>query len=308
MKNEITTNPITQLKAMLDTKGEIDLTVMNFSERLQKFQDFEVKANANLILFSQHILSQMPEGTTLLPIPIFPKKQDAWRGADASKMQLKSGHVEPSAEFIIELGNLAGANLEKVFEGEVSVDGIIYFQVLYDACITLPSGVEIRVKGEGKSQQLYNYFTNNETGVVTKKIQAHTFESTRKKAKRNALKELFKIRTSMPEEEFDRPWVLLRPVYHAGVSEKTDRLISKNEKSSAKAVESLYGSHQVIEVKKEDGELNVSQITTALTTVETIEALEALGKEISEMRLTQTERDSLVITYKNQRTLLKGGV
>lgn len=287
-------NPIEKLGSLLDENGEMDLAKLQLGARMQKFLEFRQQVNANLPLWETNLLTQFPEGTTLLPMPVYPAKSDAWRGSDAKAMKLKEGHVEPSADFIIKLGNLLGIELEKDFEGVTEESGTKMYACRYNAYLTLPNGARLAVMGEGKDQELY-------TGSGSK--QAHIAESTRKKAKRNAIKCLLGIPTSMPEEEFDRPWILLRPIFHEGVDPATDRIIAEQKQQAETDKKQLY---QTIDVQAEaQGDGSIEEIVAHIKAVTTMAQLEELVKAAGDVKKTEAERKQVVQAYQEQKTFIE---
>lgn len=288
------------LKPMLNAQGELALGELMIAERMAQFAAFQAASNCNLPMWSTNLLTQFPAGTTLLPLPLIPQRRDAWRDADARAMKLKDGHVEPSADFIIQLGNLAGVRLDKVFEGPIELDNIKMYSVRYIASLRLPSGEILTTPGEeGKDQALY-------TGQGT--MQAHIAESTRKKAKRNAIKCLLGIPTTLLAEEFDRPWIILRPVFRAGVSAEADAIIAEQKALNAVTTQRLYGelpaSAQTVDVSASamrDGELDANGMIIALQGAASLPDLDALAGQIEDMRLTGGERKALAAAYKRRK-------
>lgn len=293
--NLIPINPLEALKPMLNEKGEMELASLQLGERMAKFQEFSQKANCNLPLWETNLLTQFPEGTNLLPMPIMPTALDAWRGEDARKMKLKEGQVEPSADFVIKIGNLLGIRLTKIFEGVTEDTGTKMYSCRYNAALTLPNGAVLTVEEEGKDQELF----------TASGKQAHIIESTRKKAKRNAIKALLGIPTSMPEALFDRPWVLLRPVFHAGISTETDRIIAQQQEQTEQNQKLLY-AQKPIDIQAEEV-VSVEELTAAIETANTKAELDVVGKRIRTARLTGDERTQLSGKYKARNTLLETG-
>lgn len=297
-----TVSALATLKPMLNERGELALGDLMIAERMAQFAEFQEASNCNLPMWSMNLLTQFPPGTTLLPLPLMPSKRDAWRDADAKAMKLKEGHVEPSADFIVQLGNMAGVRLDKVFEGVIEMDSAKMYSVRYVASMRLPNGEILTTPGEeGKDQAFYN-----QNGV-----QAHIAESTRKKAKRNAIKCLLGIPTTMLAGEFDRPWIILRPMFRAGVSNETDAIIAEQKALNEITTRKLYGelpaSGQTIDVLAspgDDGEVGVNDMVLAMQGAETIDDLTALAGQIEEMRLTGGERKALMVAYKQRRDAL----
>ena len=288
-------NPLAALSPMLNAHGELDWSNLQMGERLQGFMDFVSKANCNLPLWENNIFAQFPAGTTMLPIPVIPGHLDAWRGADAKKMGLKEGMVEPSADFHIKLANVLGIQLRQVFAGVTNDTGVDMYSVRYNAYLTLPNGAVLSVEDEGKDQCLYN----------SGGLQAHIIENTRKKAKRNAIKALLGIPTSMPEKDFDRPWVVLRPVYHEGVSAETDRIIAEQRTISEENTRRLYG-RPTVDVTAQRGP-DISELQQAIEAAQTLPELEVAQKRIAASRLTGDERAQLGSLFKTRKQLLDTG-
>ena len=300
------------LESLINANGEIDFDGVSWGERIQKYMDFEQNCNFNLVNFAENILSQIPPGTKLIPIPVIPTLDDCWHGDAARDMKLKEGHVAPKADFIIKLGNLQGCVLK---QNEPKIDhttGTAMYEVTYNAGFTLPNGTDIFVEGEGKMQELYTTYKNQDGSP---KKQAHVSESTKKKARRNAIKNLNKIPTSMEKEKFLRPWILLRPVFTPGVSTETDRLLARQQGFSNDAAKMLYSnpdqpSQAVIDVavQKESGEVEVTipYMMEMIREASTEVVLNALSPVLANMRLTTAERKTLSDAFKAQQSLIKG--
>lgn len=300
------TNPMEGLKPFLNDKGEMDIANLQFGERMAAFQSFMERSNCNLPLWATNLLTQFPAGTTLLPMPVYPQKKDAWRGDDAKKMQLKPNHVEPSADFIISLGNLVGITLKKVFEGVVDVDGRKVYSVRYNAHLMLPNGAILTAEEEGKDQSML---------TSSGSLQAHIAESTRKKAKRNAIKALLCIPTSMEEAEFDRPWVMLRPVFHEGVSGGTDRIIAEQRRISDHAKQMLFGpgpsnsGAQVIDVTpRELGEVAPADIVARIQAAQSVQELDEIVKASADVPKTEAQRKEITQAYKDRKSFIDGAI
>ena len=183
--------------------GELDFSSLDFEGRLAKFQEFKNSSNVNLVMLEQSILSQIPKGVTLVPIPIIPDTSDAWTEEKVTGKRSPDGpRVEPSAEFLLKMANYLGIKLTQTFCGVVKDTGTEMFEILYTASMRLPNGEIISVENVGKAQQL-------RTSAGTQ--QAHIKESTDKKAKRNAVKAFLNLPTMMSKADFERPWVLFRP-------------------------------------------------------------------------------------------------
>lgn len=289
------TNPVEALKPLLDANGELDLQALQFGERLQKLQAFLAESKYNMPLLEANILSQMPKGSSFVPIPVIPTKADCWHGDDARKMKLKEGHVEPSANFNIKLANMLDIKLVEVFAGVTNDTGSPMYAVRYNAGLQLPNGELLTAENEGKDQELYN--------SVGK--QAHIVESTRKKAKRNAIKNLLNIPTSMPEEEFLRPWILLRPVFRPGISEETDAIIASRQIKSEEAKAMLYGGKAV---DPQAGEVtDIKALFAAIESAQNLDELMAAQKRVAAARITSDERLQLGAAHKARKHYLETG-
>ena len=293
---QLVKNPMEALKSLLNADGELDFQNMNISDRLTQFADYAARSNCNLPLWESNLLTQCPIGTTLVPLPIFPKKQDAWRGEDARKMKLKDGYVEPSADFLLRIAAMLDIKLVKVFEGVTNDTGSAMYECKYNAYLMLPNGTLLSVEGEGKAQELYN----------SQGKQAHIQESTRKKAKRNAIKALLGIPTSMLEEDFDRPWVLLRPVFRAGLSDQTDAILADQKALADRSREMLFPTNKV-DVAASESTPSFEELKAALESANTPEELEAVRKRLAAAALTGDIRAQLRVIYKARKTLLETG-
>ncbi len=275
------------LAPMLDAKGELQLSNLQLGERLQQFIEFRESSNCNLPLWDSAILSQFPAGTTLVPIPIVPSKEDAWYGKDAANMKLKEGHVEPKADFILRLGNIAGVILEKFTEG-LNEDTKLW-ACRYNAQLQLPNGEWLSIQDEGKDVEAFNNDGSK---------KAHVVESTRKKAKRNVVKNLLGIPTSMPEAEFYRPWIILKPIFRQGVSAETDQIIAERKQLTSAAAGALYGGPQTIDVQAEphadaDGQLTVEGAKHLINNTNNLTDLEQVRVALGEVHGTSAQLKEL---------------
>lgn len=288
-------SPLEELKPLLNADGALELSNLQIGERVQQFIEFREKCNFNLPLWDTAILSQFPPGVALVPVMVLPSKSDAWQGEDAKKMKLKEGHVEPTADFILKLGNIAGVRLEKIFEG-INPDTRLW-SCRYNAMIQLPNGEWLTIQDEGKDQEAFN----NDGSP-----KAHVSESTRKKAKRNVVKNLLGIPTSLPEAEFNRAWVLLKPVFNPGHAD-TDRIIAENKAIADKAKAKLYGD--AIDVKAlAPGEQGVDDVLNLFKNASDLNALEAIAKAAADMPKTESQRKALAQVYTERKAALSGEV
>lgn len=288
-------DPMQQLKPLTNENGELQLPD-NIGLRMQAFYDWQAQLDCNLVQWETALLTEAPAGTTLIPIPLKPGPRDAWRGEDARKMKLRDGEVEPSAEFLIKMAQILGIELEKVFEGVDESTGTKMWDVQYVARITLANGTVLEAPPAGKSQELY-------TGQGQK--QAHIKENTEKKAKRNAIKGLLGIPTTLPEAMFDRPWVLLRPVWKPGVSDDADRIIAEQQCRRDDARALLYSGKSVDLIA--ENAVNVDDLRKALEAVQTPDELEAVRKRLAAANLPSDVRLQLGATYKQKAKLFETG-
>lgn len=289
----VSLSPMDALKPLLNANGELELTTLEMGPRVQAFIEFRDKCNFNLPLWDTAILSQFPPGVSLVPVLMVPAKGDAWRGDDAAKMKLKPGHVEPSADFILKLGNIAGVYLDKIHEG-INQDTKLW-SVRYNAKIQLPNGEWLTIQDEGKDSDAFN----NDGSP-----KAHVAEATRKKAKRNVVKNLLGIPTSMPEAEFDRAWVILKPVFRPGDPE-TNRIIADRRRMAEQSSASLYNG-QTIDVPaqkvNEEGQLNAEGAKGLIRAATSLAALAEVEKALPAVAMTGEERriiGALLITKKD---------
>lgn len=280
-------SPLDALKPLLNENGELELGNLQIGERVQQFIAFRDACNFNLPMWDTAIVTQFYPGMKLVPIPVIPARDDAWHGDDAKKMKLKEGHVEPKADFILKLGNIAGVILEKCGPEGINEDNGLW-SCRYNAKIQMPNGEWLVIQDEGKDQSPYN----NDGSKA-----AHVSESTRKKAKRNVVKNLLGIPTSMPEPDFYRPWIILKPVYEAGVSIEADRIIAERKAISDRAAGQLY-SGQTIDVKPEpvankDGEVSAASMKTRIREAKSAAELNELKQVLGAMSMTNEERKLL---------------
>lgn len=274
---------INHLKPLMDDKGMIDLSKLDFVGRIQALEAFEEKANANLICFQENIMSQLAPGTTFVPMVVIPKADDIWDEDAAKKIGCKTGLSEVKADFIIAIGQRAGVQLKKVYDGPRVLDGVKMYSVRYNAFILQGDGVPLMVEDVGKDQPMYN-----STGLA-----AHIVESTTKKAERNAICKLLQIKKIMDLKTFNRPWLILRPVF-------TDPTIQDEIKQlgdRAKAL--LYDNTQTIDVDAEPM-ADVESLKTAIGEASSPDDFEVLRKKLAASRLNTDERTELGVLYKQK--------
>ncbi len=277
---------LTQIKSMIpmNESGEIDFSSMDYSARIEAFMNFQENCNANLVMFQENVLTQLANGTTFVPMVVVPKADDLWDDTASKAIGCKPGETELKADFIISLGQKAGVTLKKAFEGPVELDGCTMYQVRYNAFVVQGDGVPLVVEEEGKDQNLYN-----KGGM-----QAHVVESTRKKAKRNAIAEALSIKKIMKREDAQRPWLILRPIFR-------DPAILEEQKRLGDSVKAqLYGAGSAV-VDVDYKYADVSVLRDDLMGAETLEALEIVGKRVAASRLTGEERAELGAVFKQRR-------
>ncbi len=275
--------PIGHLKSMMNDKGELDFSNIDFSERIARFDEFEKQANANLVFFTDNIFAQLAPGTTFVPIPLLPKAHDVWDDAAAKKIGCKDGETELKADFIMSIGQRLGVQLKKVFEGTRDIDGKMHYSFRYNAFITTGDGVIIMVEDVGKDVPLYN----------TNGVAAHIVESTQKKAQRNAVCALLKIRKIGSKEDFLKPWILLRPVF------RDEQILAQQAQIANQAKALLFdNTPQVVDVERES---DFESIREAIAEASSDDDFEIIRKRMNEARLTSDERAQLGVMGKQKK-------
>jgi len=278
---------LSALKPLLDSKGEINIASMDFSDRLTSFAQFIDNADFNAILLEQNILSQLPVGASMIPLVVFPKASDAW---EMSKI-LGSSHpdnankVMPSADFYIKIASLLNIKLQQDQACVVTDTGQPMYSIRYTAYLTLPDGSILSVNDEGKDQELYN-----KNG-----IQAHIVENTRKKAKRNAIKALLAMPTVMDRDQFMMPFVLFRPVFRPE-SEEARAIIADLKAFSDAATSRLYSRPSI--TLTEDSGASFEDLREAMEQAADMDALAVVSKRVRAATINGDQRAQLAALYK----------
>lgn len=289
--HEIMKAPLDVLSELCGADGELTFLGETMFKRIKQFQAVVEKTEANLPLWETCIFQNVPAGTKVIPVPVFPKPSDAWT-AETTRIKYRDGEVEPSADFLLRLANTMGVKLVQTFAGIVEGPPPMY-SVRYNATLLLPSGQVLAVENEGKDVSPYN---NDGT------LQAHVVEATRKKAKRNAIKALLGLPTTMPAAEFNRPWIVLRPEFTPGVSAETDALIEIQKQLIAQSQRLLLaGSPDEVSAAA------IDDLKSLVESADTLDALKTVGKSFAQARLTTAERAELEIAYRARKTLLETG-
>lgn len=271
---------------MLNGAGEIEFANLPLAERIDRFIEFRETANCNLPLGETIVLSKMAPKTTFVPLVVIPTLADCWYGPDARKIKAPEGHVVPSADFYIRLGQLAEAGLAPLFEGPNDDTGTIMYRVRYIAYLTLPDGSPLLAEDEGKDQEMYN--SNGK--------QAHIVENTRKKAKRNAIKSLLGLKTTMPQEEFLRPWIILRPVF------RDEGILADKKAMSDYSRSLLFNRARAIETR---ASVDIEPLRASIASAVTLHELEAIGKQIQASGVTTEQRAILGADYRAKKAALE---
>lgn len=224
---------------------------------------------------------------------MIPTKQDAWRGDDAKKMKLKDGMVEPSADFLIRVASTLGVQLRELYAGPDDSSGVKMYSVRYNAYLLMPNGAMLSAENEGKDQCM---FTDNG-------MQAHIIENTRKKAKRNAIKALLGLPTTMLETDFDRPWIALRPVFTPGVSDETDAIIADQDRLNQESRAKLYADSAS---QTPQPVTDLTALKDELNRITNIEALEVFGKKLALVPMTSADTAEMRALFKGRRRFVQG--
>ncbi len=275
--------PLGHLKSMMNDKGELDFSNMNYSERIARFQKFEEEANANLVFFADNIFAQIAPGTTYVAIPVLPKAHDVWDDKAAGKIGCAVGETEIKADFVLSVGQRLGVQLKKVFEGTRDIDGKAHYSFRYNAFLTTGDGAVIMVEDVGKDVPLYN----------SSGLAAHIVESTQKKAQRNAVCALLNIRKIGKKEDFLKPWILLRPIF------RDEQILAEQARISNNAKALLFdNTPQVVDVERES---DFESIQEAIGEASSDDDFEAIRKRMNAARLTGDERAQLSAMGKQKK-------
>lgn len=283
---------------LLDANGHINLLTTDFFKRLEIMQELLENASFNAVMLEHNLLVELPAGAGMRPMPVFPKVSDGWTKADGGDLPVGPGLIMPSALFYEKLAIAAGARVTITSESVVElIPGQPHYKVVCSASLLLPSGEVLEVQGEGKSQPLLTKYGT---------IQAHIEESTRRKAKRNAIKVLFGLPTIMAEADFMRPWIVFRPVFDAATAgDKVRAIIARRDKESNEAVAQLYGPDTAAPVAAGDATLtNLRQRLNAATTTADVNAI---GRELARIPMGEEQRAEVRREYHERLQRIKTG-
>lgn len=223
----------TSENSILLSNGEINprAYITDPLKKLEALREKFPKEKYNIVMFSQFLMNQLPEGITLHPQFIEITDEDLWDEKNAAEVKLKPGQVMIKSEKIINIGQAVGIRLEKVVEEEISLNKVPHLRILYVASLTLPDGTKIESPPVGKCLPIIN-----QNG----KVQAHIHESVDGKAKRNAIKHLLSIPTAMEKAEAKKMWMCVRAVAKEG-SVQSENKVKTVEGAATVATSNLYG-------------------------------------------------------------------
>lgn len=213
-----------------------------------------------------------------------------------------------SANAISRIAQAAGIKLERVTDDVISASktdekGNVYnynvLRIEYKASMMLPDGTVIEEVG-GK-EEIYT------------PGHGHGREKIDTKARRNALKRLMNLPTTMDRDEVKKPMVVFKTLFQRGG--QVDHVVDAMEASQGKAVAALYGTTAVQDPAIIDVEPNnphgvetvgddISSYVDAMARATTIEELKAVGEDIAATDVTQEAHDKLVEAYKARQVEL----
>lgn len=283
---------------LVNSKGEIDISNWDFKSRIEAFEKQFPRDQYNIVMWDQHILSQIAPGTSMVPQYINPSMEDCWHGEDAKKMQLRPGQVEPKADFWIRIGNAAGVKLTQHSSEEIEIGGKKHLQILYIASMELPDGTIMFSEPVGKAMPVH---------TSSGSLQAHLFESVDKKAKRNAIKALLNFPTTMSEEQFKKPFIAAKVIYRPGIDETTDKLLAARQARTEAAIQQLYPHRATVDVQAHATPISVENFIQRIQEAQNLGDLNKIGAEIAKVQMTGEQRKELLNAFKARKTLLETG-
>lgn len=271
--------------SVINANGEINpAAYANPEDRLAAFHIAFPPDKYTLVLFTQFAMSNLPAGAKLHPQFIECRDEDFWDESDFENREvpLKPGHVMLSAEFVIRIGLAAGIELVKTTEGQIEIEGTPYWRILYSAQIRLPDGTLLIGPESGKAQPI-----RTSKGTT----QAHIIESTDKKARRNAIKELLTIPTQLPKRDAQRVWVVVKTQYEPG--SEAEKLIQHRAGNAARL---LY----------DPGVNRVQAYIERFTSAITLDELDRYYQDARDSDLPDIEKRALHTYYVEGKNRLKG--
>lgn len=250
----------------------------------------------NMIMFTQAVMDILPPGVQLVPFVVQIPPNEIWdKETDKALSFLKDGKVMLAHTAFKKIGMAAGVKLERVTEQVKQVKNDTYLLIEYRASMLLPDGT-VHEEVSGK-EEVY--------------AGAHAREKIDTKAKRNAIRALLNIPLTMPKGNVDKPFVILKPVFHRGHSPETDAIIDRIEGAKRDAVAALYPSRQpqTIEAKFEAPRqpVNIAELSNAIEAANTPEELQAAADKVAKATVSGEERRVLVDAYKARKALLETG-
>lgn len=256
----------TSENSILLSNGEINprAYITDPLKKLEALREKFPKEKYNIVMFSQFLMNQLPEGITLHPQFIEITDEDLWDEKNAAEVKLKPGQVMIKSEKIINIGQAVGIRLEKVIEEEIFLNKVPHLRILYVASLTLPDGTKIESPPVGKCLPIINQYN---------KVQAHIHESVDGKAKRNAIKHLLSIPTAMEKSEAKKMWMCVRAVAKEG-SLLSETRVKTVEGSASAAVGNLYGAEP--NPVKEEKPVSPEEFKTMIRECSTLEDLSGI--------------------------------
>lgn len=252
----------------------------------------------NMIFHTSTVMDMLPAGVVMVPTVITIPQNELWDKAMDSKLSfLKDGMVELSAPAIKRIGMVAGVKLDKVDEEVKQVNGVSFLLIEYRASMLLPDGsVHSEVSGKEEAYQ-----------------GQHAREKIDTKAKRNAIKALLNIPLSIPKANIDKPFIVLKPVFHRGYSPETDAIMDRIEGAKTYAMDMLYPGQsnqpKALTVNTsftESGEQTCDDIIRMIQTAPDLTGLDALLKESADIPKTEAQRKAIISVYTERKNALQG--
>lgn len=286
------------LPALMNQDGTINPAAFTRPDkRIEAFRKMFPTDTYNVVLFSQFILSKLPEGVKLYPQLVEIRNEDLWTSQNAAEVGLKPGQAMINSRAVEKIAQAAGVKLEKVRDEEIKIGGELHLLIEYIASVRLPDGTIEQTPPTGKSLPIKTKSGNN---------QAHIRESVDMKARRNACKALLAIPTTLPIEHATRYWVTAKAVYDDTPAGQALR--EKTIQASQTATAKLYDEPpQIQDAKVEDeGPSLFEQKTIAIENAGSLEELKRIAETIDKSQYTKTEFMALKGYYSEAHNRLKG--
>ncbi len=253
-------------------------------------EDYKDENKCNPIFYTQSLLQQLPAGVEPVPYVVQLPARDIWTSQTAGGV-LKGKQAMLSAQALSRIAQAAGIKLRRVTEEFIDMpmmnnQGQHYMAKLlrieYEASMMLPDGTVITEIG-GKEEK-YSIGDSARERIDTK-------------ARRNALKRLMNLPTSMDVDQLKKPMVIWKFKYHKGGD--VDHVVDSLQGAKTDAIKQLYGG--TVDVTTRGNMLGYDELLTQLNAATTPDELRAVGELIEDVPLSKSDRKDLVLEWQARR-------